>query len=202
MSQGQPVLSPWDKHGPKYILSDTGVKYDGHFDDHSSVPRGDISAVLSGLRAIAQEQIEKSVVYKRYFMHRRSGIDVRQLKLFLEIVAAARNKFISDYPGSEFHVILWDQNPNDRDYNMVKEGLQKKEINLHMISNVLPQFSARRSNYEISPYDKHPNTLAHTYIAQYVIETIVGYDDLKGRETVAITLPRNEEGGSNALPDD
>jgi hypothetical protein len=164
--------SPWDTHGPKYILlSDGTLKYDGHFDDRSIVLWGvDISIILSRVG----KQIEKSFIYKRYFYNRRRDINDRDVKLFLEIVDASRKNFTGLYPGSAFHVILWNENPEDKYYNMVQEGLRKKGINLHLISNILPNFSDRRSTYEISPYERHPNTLAHMYIAQYVIGTILG----------------------------
>jgi len=167
-------LSTWDKHGPKYSLSNGTLKYDGHFDDHSSMDRGDI---ISRVRVRAQAQIDKSFFYRKYFTNSRYSIHDRDVELFIEIINASRNKFMNSYPGSAFHVILWDassDSPNHRYSKMVQEGLQKKGISLHIISNILPNLSERRSAYQISPYDQHPNALAHTYIAQYVAKTILG----------------------------
>jgi hypothetical protein len=165
-------LSPWDIHGPKYIILSEGIlKYDGHFNDHSSIIWGN-----NPFPIISQvgEQIEKSFTYKKYFHNRHRSINDRDVKLFLEIVDASRKKITDTYPGSAFHVILWDENHNYKYYSMVHEGLRKKGINHHLISNILPNFSVRRSDYEINQYDKHPNALAHTLIAQYIVQTILG----------------------------
>jgi hypothetical protein len=160
-------LSPWDTHGPRYtLLSDGTFKYTGHFDENATEKSATIISRVG-------TQIEKSFFYKKYFKNRRRSINNRDAKLFLEIVDASRKKFTDIYPGSDFHVILWDKSPNDKYNNIVQEGLRNKGINLHLISKILPNFSDRESTYEI-PYDKHPNTLAHTYIAQYVVETILG----------------------------
>jgi hypothetical protein len=165
-------LSPWDVHGPKYILLPDGtLKYDGHFDDHSIVLWGtNISIIISRVR----KQIEKSFIYKKYFYNRRRNLNDGNVELFLEIVDASRKKVTSLYPESAFHIILWDEDPNDKYYNMVQEGLRKKGINLHFISNILPNFSDQKSTYKIGPYERHPNALAHMYIAQYVVGVILG----------------------------
>ena len=165
-------LSPWDAHGPKYVLlSDGTLKYDGHFDDHPTVLWGtNISIMISRVR----EQIEKSFIYKKYFYNRRRNLNDGSVKLFLEIVDTSRKKLASLYPESTFHVILWDEDPNDKYYNMVQEGLRKKGINLHFISNILPNFSDQRSTYEVARSERHPNALAHMYIAQYVVGAILG----------------------------
>jgi hypothetical protein len=166
-------LSAWDKHGPKYSLSDGVLKYDGHFDDHSSIPpEGRISTIISRVRMGVQAQIEKSSTYKKYFAN-RSYVNAGNVEVFLAIVDASKNKFTRTYPGSAFHVVLWDEDPNDQYYNMVREGLEKKGINLHLVSSILPNFSDKRPTYEISPYDKHPNALANTYIARYVVQIIL-----------------------------
>jgi hypothetical protein len=56
---------------------------------------------------------------------------------------------------------------------MMKEGLRKKDIEFHLISDILPNFTDSISTYEISPYNKHPNALAHRHIAQYAVKTIL-----------------------------
>jgi hypothetical protein len=158
-------LSSWDKHGPRYILlSDDTLKYTGHFDENAIAKP---ATVISRVGA----QIDKSLFYKKYFKH--YSINDGDAKLFLEIVDASRKTFADIYPGSNFHVILWDWSPNDKYTNIVQEGLRNKGINLHLISKILPNFPERKSIYEI-PNETHPNSLAHTYIAQYVVETILG----------------------------
>ena len=171
-------LPSWDKHGPKYVLSDGTLKFAGHFDDHSPPPRSDTSYLV----ARTGQELEKSFIHK-YFSGRHRPINDRDVKLFLEIVDVSKTTFTSMYPGSAFHVIFWDELPTDKYAIMVEEGLRKKGIHLHLISNILPEFSERRSMYEI-PFDKHPNTLAYRYIAQYVDERILG-----GRQAERVADP-------------
>jgi hypothetical protein len=168
-------LSPWDKHGPKYISSNGGIKYDGHFDDHSPGSQvKDISSLATFVKTIAQAQIEKSFICKKYFPYNHYIVRDEDIEVFLSLIEASRTKFSSLYPGSAFHIILWDENPNDPQYFRIHEGLLKKGFNIHIASNMLPRYADQRSSYEISPYDRHPNPLAYTHIAQYVVKTILG----------------------------
>jgi hypothetical protein len=54
-------LSPWDTHGPKYILlSDGTPRHDGHFDDYLIDAKGDnISTIISRVGG----QMQKLSIY-------------------------------------------------------------------------------------------------------------------------------------------
>jgi len=157
--------SPWDKHGPKYILSQDSVKYVGAFDDK-----------LNASIKIIKMLLGKSVIYKEYFANRTPANNEKDVKLFLKIVTAARKKIIEKYPESSFHIIFWDE-PLETEENLeinkrILEGLKERGLNFHLISNILPNYLTDKSTYEISPHDKHPNALAHRHIAQYIIDEI------------------------------
>ncbi len=159
-------LSPWDSHGPKYTLLPNGIlKYDGRFDEANST----IAARLEG-------QIQKSFIIKKYYNIWRYKVDNdANVSLFLEIVDTSRKIFTNKYPGSSFHVIFWDNHDElvKNEYcNVIINGLRKKGIDLDLISNILPDYSAKPSTYEI-PQDGHPNALAHRRIAQYVMDKIL-----------------------------
>jgi hypothetical protein len=163
-------LAAWDRHGPKYLLlSDGTLTDDGHFDDHTAVPSAAQHATFM-LRVEAQ--LKKSFIYKKYLENYQRRLTEQDVKLFLAIMDASRRKFITTYPGSAFHAILWDYNPNDPSYKMMVEGLRTKEFPLHFISSILPQFSNQPSRYQII-HDGHPNALAYRYIAHYIVETIL-----------------------------
>jgi hypothetical protein len=162
-------LVPWDTHGPKYVLAQDGtLRYEGHFDDHSYSNGGwETYPILSR----AKEQLDKSFIYQKYFKNRRREINESDVEVFFEIVDTSRKKFVKLYPGSEFHVILW--NGKDPTVETIVDGLRKRGINLHLISDILPDFSERYASYIISPYDEHPNAVAYARIAEYVVRTIL-----------------------------
>jgi hypothetical protein len=72
----------------------------------------------------------------------------------------------------EFHVIYWD-NKAEKFNNILIDGLKSKGVHLHLISQILPDYSINESRYVISEYDKHPNALAHQRIAQYIEARII-----------------------------
>lgn len=171
-------LSKWDKHGPNFILlPDGSVKQDGHFDDKSSiVKRAESATFVSRLKA----QINKSFLFQKYIENRLPYSD-EAINLFLAIVDASKNEFTGRYPGSEFHVIYWDYDPNHRDTIKILEGLSVKRIKYHLISRIIPDFISQQSKYEISALDLHPNALAQEIIAQYVVDNILNEDRSKER---------------------
>ena len=118
-------------------------------------------------------QFKKSFLYKNYIENYQRRVTAKDIALFLGIVDASRREFIRSYPGSAFHIILWDYNYNDISYKIMIEGLKKKEFHLHFISDILPDFSSQPLRYQII-HDGHPNAMAHRHIAHYIIETILG----------------------------
>jgi hypothetical protein len=150
----------WDKHGPRYILLPNGsIKYNGHFDDGNWVKK-----------KIGVELV-KSFICKKYFMN-RMNINEKDVKLFIDIIGYSQKLLNERYPEMEFHVIYWDKN-DDRFNNILISGLKGKGIHVHLISEILPDYSINESRYMISKYDQHPNSIAHQRIAQYVVNRIV-----------------------------
>jgi len=145
----------WGRHGPKYILQNGRLKHDGHFDDGTSY----IGRVVSA-------QLERSSLYRRLLKKEAPTVTDHDIRLFLEIVDASRRRLLDDYPGVEFHVILWDAKATDRIYQKARDGLEAKPIRFHLISDILPGFPKNREKYEISAYDKHPNSMVHQLIAE------------------------------------
>ena len=95
------------------------------------------------------------------------------IRLFLEIVNTSRNKLMEKFPNVEFHIILWDKKPDDDTYIGIRKGLKIVTNNIHLISNILPNFYELVEEYEISKHDRHPNALAHKLIAEYVVNNIL-----------------------------
>ena len=156
----------WGLHSPKYVLTDDGgVKYAGHFDD----------SLISWQRIRRRQEIvlKKSFFYQKYFQHRHRVTTDKDIRLFLEIVGAARKDIEARFPGLHFHVILWDEGHQDDNFQKLQRGLEEKRIALHLISQILPDFHSNPERYKIGPADPHPNAKAHEFMAKYVVENIL-----------------------------
>ena len=152
-------LAPWDTNGPRFLLlPDGSVTQDGTFE-----PRH--SALFTSL----QEYLNRSLLYEKLGLFEPRPDD-ESVRLFVAIVDQARSVFEREYPGSEFHVIFW---PNS-DW-VVPESLERMDalgLSVHLISDVIPDYSAEDVRYRI-PMDPHPNALAYSLVADYVIQEIL-----------------------------
>lgn len=153
-------LESWGEQAAKYVLGENGeVIYQGSFQDNSVVPRQVVS------------QLKKSSIY-RYFIERHRPINSDDIDLFIGIVDRSRKIIETRYPDCEFHVLLWYH--EDKNSEEILKGLKRKRIRTHLISDILPGINGERSaEYEISKYDRHPSTLAHEMIADYVVSQII-----------------------------
>src|SRR4249919_4139233 len=87
--------------------------------------------------------------------------------LFVAMVVKTRRLLLKQFPKAEFHMIVWDQTPPDR----VLNELRNRGISLHLIRDVLPNWSEAR--FKIAEVDGHPNALAYRIISQYVMQHII-----------------------------
>jgi hypothetical protein len=88
------------------------------------------------------------------------------------IIDASKKALKSDYPRCEFHVILWDKQKMWMSREIVS-GLRSKGIEVHLVSDILPDYSEHGSKYQVSEIDDHPNQLAYKLIAEYVSRKIL-----------------------------
>ncbi len=155
-------LSTWDVNGPWYVRKGgSKVKHAGHFSD---------KYVLIHPRII--KQLMKSLVFQNLFGIARQIHD-NDIELFTNIINTSKKKFKEIYPIGEFHVILWDNTHSKAILNRVVSDLNKFDIKIHFISDIIPDYSKNRKKYVISKYDGHPSPLAHDIIANYVVKTIL-----------------------------
>ncbi len=155
-------ISFWDDHGPRYILDANGTaQYDGHFDDYHND---------TFIRETALNQLHKSYLFNK-FVNRQELVSKANIDLFAAIVDKAKLLLQESYPGLQFHVILWDK--PEIHYNAIINRLKEKNIEIHPIEKILPDYPSGKSLYELHPpYDVHPNTLANEHIADYIISNI------------------------------
>ncbi|PIE29230.1 hypothetical protein CSA57_09490 [candidate division KSB3 bacterium] len=156
----------WGLHSPRYILDKDGnISYAGHFDD----------SPISWQRIRRRQEIllKKSFFFQKYFQHRHRTITDKDLRLFLEIVDASRKAAQARFPGIRFCILLWDESPWNSKFQALQRGLEEKQIELHLISRILPNLHSRPGQYTIGPADPHPNAGTHKCIAEYVVEHIL-----------------------------
>ena len=172
------------QHTPKYIVKKNGsVEFAGYFENDFSF--------------FIKKQLRKSKVYKRIeFAIPKED----EFKLYAGVVAGARDYVKHTYPDAEFHVLLWTY-PDEKS-KKVYDSLQKNNITVHFVRGILQssvdenenqeKFNVYDSNdllniseidflekYIISPFDHHPNALAHDIIARYVFNNIITNDNAK-----------------------
>lgn len=153
-------LASWDRHGPRYRLTDTGdVVRDGHFD---SDPPGAAQRAL---------RLERCWAVRRVWGPERA-LQSRDLDLYLAVVERARTRFQERFPGGKFHVLLWG-GAGERQYDAIVAGLTQRGLRVHPVAAMLPGHARDPDRYALGPHDAHPNPDAHDRIAAYVAETIL-----------------------------
>ncbi|UCB55971.1 MAG: hypothetical protein JSW45_05440 [Thiotrichales bacterium] len=153
----------WDKQGPRYILNQGGgVKLAGRFNDAAFDP-------------LWKGWLGRWLTYDTLFGRQRTA-SAEEVRLYAEIINAARMFTKQHYPGSGFHLLIWD-NDELASHDQVMEALQAKDLQLHRISDVLPGYLVDKAQFELSIYDHHPAATTHKAIAQYVAQRILGYAD-------------------------
>lgn len=155
---------PWDRYGPRYIVgTHSRAVYGGSFNDHR--------IVLSRKKVWAQ--LEKSFIVRRLLQLLRSmKITAEDINLLVAIVDRSRELFENRFPGTEFHVIFWDKQ-GDRHAEDIVVKLKEKQIMVHPVSDILPDYHSDPSKYVLSEHDSHPNPSAHAAVADYISSEIV-----------------------------
>jgi hypothetical protein len=154
-------LSVWDEQGPRYVRKQGGgVALAGRFDDAEVNPPWKL-------------WLRRWLTYDTLFGRRRAAND-EEIKLYAEIVDAARLSVEQQFHDAEFHLLLWDDDELDS-YDRVMQALEVRDLRLHRISDVLPGYPEDKARFELSAYDHHPDAAAHAMIAGYIVKHILGY---------------------------
>jgi hypothetical protein len=159
---------PYGKHSPRYRLQPDGsVQRAGHFDDDEK-QRSRFTASLAG-------NLLKSAIY-RWIASIQPHTNENDLHLFLALVRQSRDRLKAEYPGADFHVILWRNFPYEQEtYDKMQAGFAQMNIPTHLIENILPGYNANPQQYWITAENAHPNALANRLIARYVVSEILSH---------------------------
>ena len=160
-------LASWDAQGPRYVQAADGVTLAGRFDDDEVNPPW-------------SQWLGKWLTYDTLFGKRRpAGSD--EIYLYGEIVNAVQALVKRQYPGAEFHVLLWDDH-GLASHDPVLEVLQARDLSLHRITDILLEYREDKSRYELDAFDRHPTAAAHASIAGYLVRSVLGYEGGKDGE--------------------
>ncbi len=157
--------APWDRDGPRYTADANGdVRFSGSFALHP-----DLWDLLRPW--IARSSIGARLIEREWFPPTfRSDVE-----RYLAILKKSQQTIETRYPGAAFHVILWDWQDGSWITRAIQEDLTTRSVQLHRISEILPDFHTAAEKYRISR-DGHPNALAHREIAQYILREIIPGD--------------------------
>ena len=148
--------APWDAHGPRYVLTKTGLVAAGHFDETR----------IDRLRLRTRALLRHSAAYRRWIAATVIDADVER---FVAIVAGARQQVAAMFPSATFQTILWDPVADDAVLRKEIDGLRAAGIDPVRISDVLPDYRLRPQTYALSRYDNHPSPPTQRAIARYVV---------------------------------
>jgi len=155
-------FASWDTHGPRYLRdSGGGVAYAGHFDDGLAFYGRGFLTVLNQSKLLAT------------LLSLRQPDPEATEKLFVAIIAAAREHVETRHAGAEFHVILWGNADSALSQQLASAGLR-----LHPIDRIVSEEERADPRYTI-PRDGHPTALLHERVAAYVAREIVGTPAVK-----------------------
>lgn len=159
---------PYGKHSPRYRLQPDGsVQRAGHFDNDEK-QRSRFTASLVG-------NLLKSATY-RWIVSIQSHTNENDVRLLFALVRQSRDQLKAEYPGAEFHVILWRNFPYEQEiYDEMQAGFARMNIPTHLIENILPGYNANPQQYWLTAENAHPNALANRLIAHYVILEILSH---------------------------
>lgn len=141
--------SPWDSHGPLFLLGADGrpVRH-GNFDTDS----GFSLRRLVGLNRLT---------------------DGEEADLTAAILVEGARELKAKYPGIQFRVILWN---TDREFPLevldrATRGMVKGGVEVHSMEKVIPHFAESWPQYVI-PLEGHPNPRADERIADFIIRSV------------------------------
>jgi hypothetical protein len=159
-------LARWDRHGPRFRLDAAGTPVrDGYFGS----PKQLFGRWQMPDWAVAA--LDELHTWRRFFGRSRDP-DEADLELFIGVVIESARLARVQYPGSTFHVILWDGRDDPR-IETIAQRLTAAGIPVERLTSVIPDFTADDSRYLLSPHDGHPNPLMHQRLAEYILRRIV-----------------------------
>lgn len=145
----------WNIHDPRFVMGEGDlVVRDGRHCDPLPEPAGGLAL------------LQRSAIYREATSHTTNA----HVDLTIAIVATAREELQARYPDCQFHVIVWDLDTWKS--RRVLSQLAERNMDVHLVSDILPEYAADDEHYCNSPADPHPNPEAHRLLADYIVREI------------------------------
>lgn len=103
--------------------------------------------------------------------------------LTVAILRQSAKEIAQQFPGCEFHVLLWTL-PEDPLSDRVRTALLQSGLRWHLVEDFAPEVQAGDDSRYRIPFDVHPTAQAHQRIAEYVCweilasaETVPGHSE-------------------------
>jgi hypothetical protein len=158
----------YGKHAPRYLLQNAeGEVYQaGHFDD-AGLPQPKMNPELSW-------QLNKSAIY-RMFTNLGEWPSDDDIRLLFGVVRKSKELLGAQYPGVQFHVILWPGVVKSEApiYRKLRAGFREMGVGLDVVEEIIPDYAADPSKYLLGGGDRHPNALANRLVAHYLLENVI-----------------------------
>lgn len=96
--------------------------------------------------------LETSFIYKRFLADRNRDRQ-EHVELYLQSIDASRKIMEEKYSQADFHVIFNDPELESGLCGAILSGLKKRNINVHLVNDILPNYERDPSRYRISRHD-------------------------------------------------
>jgi hypothetical protein len=157
----------WGGQAPRYVLNADGtVHQEGYFGDRK--PLAARLGLKHGIR-----QLNKSAMW-RILPTGSSPVTEDDYRLYFAVVRRSQELLMAQYPGIQFHVILWPTVPEEQaGYEKLRDGFRRMGIPLHSVEDILPGYDTDQLKFILSSVDHHPNALADQLVAEYILNKII-----------------------------
>jgi hypothetical protein len=154
-------LAAWDRHGPRFVLDADGKAVRrGNFDDPPRLYAG------IAMPRFAVAALDGFYTWQRLFGRLRDP-SAADLELFVGIIRDSERLTQHLYPGSKFHVILWDGRSDPR-LAVIQARLTEAGVSIIKVSAAIANYRTDWPSFVLSPYDLHPNALQYAKLADYI----------------------------------
>lgn len=147
-------ISPWDRHGPRYMLKDGKAVRHGTFADNPPF-------VWEGAWGAWLERSFTFVHFKQQLSEQLVPLNTLEARLNLTraIIATSAETMRAQWPQSSFTVLAWPPESVE-----LLQGLASG-VPVLDVQQWLPNYAELRGKYIIS-HDRHPNALANALVAE------------------------------------
>ena len=148
----------WDRRGPRYELDARGdAVRRGRFDDEAALR----------LRRATRERLMRSFLYRALAEPRRRPSEAEK-ELYAAIVDRSRRLVETRWPDARFHVLFWDET-----WVPLEQPLEARDLRVHRVTRILPDWHDHRERYQVHAHDAHPNALAFDRLAAFVVTELL-----------------------------